>query len=134
MQQKETASNAGITRKRNLSIGGKDGKARQELTRAPATEARCKPHLMQDPTGGDAAARRAPEVIAGPRRQRRGQTDDRSTTELGLRPRLSQPERATYVAFYLHFRQPKFTNRSLIPQRKRIYYNMVTKSFTDLFA
>ena len=66
---------------------GKDGKARQELTRVPATEARCKPHLMQDPIRSHTAARRASKEIAMATRQRAAQIDDRPTTELGLRPR-----------------------------------------------
>lgn len=42
---------------------------------------------MQDPTGSDTAARRAPKEIASAVRQRAVEIDDRPTTELGLRPR-----------------------------------------------
>ena len=65
---------------------GKDGKARQELTRAPVTDARCKPHLMQDPNRSDTAARRASKEIATTVWQHAAKIDDRPTTELGLRP------------------------------------------------
>ena len=69
----------------------KDGKARQELTRVLVTDARCKPHPMQDPNRSDTAARRASKEIATTVWQHAAKIDDRPTTELGLRPHRQLP-------------------------------------------
>ena len=64
----------------HVQTWSKDGKARQELTRALVTDARCKPHPMQDPNRSDTAARRASKEIATTVWQHAAKIDDRPTT------------------------------------------------------